>query len=496
MNSKKTLEYLLYLILITLSASYLYTFFTYSLAVEGEWKLGRNHYGSLQEENFFYSRQVLAGSKLNISLQGGFQEIYIGKKFPTSELYRLSFEQKTPANFYSFVFFRFDKYRVGFRLSALKGHPSAFLIVDEKGLFIEKKVLAFDALPSTVRIVFDPQKRTLLWLGKQESSFHIPFSLPPLFEVGFKGGKGAISTEQGLFSHEKSVLIDDVKLEKKSGVLFSDSFTLFPRWTTLIVSLLASSLFLWGMSLLKEGREWVRVMIILGIVSGVLWNFFLSHRYFSFYQDNFTQQYQKVVMSKHKILLKKYIQHPSLAKKRIVVFGGSTTFGQGVLHPDETWVNVVRRQLQLKRGKRSIDLINWGISASNSIHILHYLDSVLITVMPTQLVFLLGINDMDCYDCLRQNLETIYKKTEPLNIPMTFMADSYADILYSDKELPYFQILRDFANKHERVNFIETFLQLRKSVRQDRGILWSDDVHMTTFGQDEFAKIVTSSLHF
>jgi lysophospholipase L1-like esterase len=76
------------------------------------------------------------------------------------------------------------------------------------------------------------------------------------------------------------------------------------------------------------------------------------------------------------------------------VLGGSTTFGEGVLREEDTWVKLLERHLRARLGLRT-DVINGGVSGYNIIeNMLHYL-LLLQKLDPDIVVLVTGINDVD-----------------------------------------------------------------------------------------------------
>jgi len=78
---------------------------------------------------------------------------------------------------------------------------------------------------------------------------------------------------------------------------------------------------------------------------------------------------------------------------RLLVLGGSTTFGAGVQREDETWVRLLERELR-ERIDASIEVINGGVGGYNIIeNALHY-ELLLQKLDPDVVLLVTGVNDV------------------------------------------------------------------------------------------------------
>jgi hypothetical protein len=79
---------------------------------------------------------------------------------------------------------------------------------------------------------------------------------------------------------------------------------------------------------------------------------------------------------------------------RVLVLGGSTTFGAGVAREEDTWVKLLEDHLRARLGPRT-DVINGGVSGYNIVeNMLHYL-LLLQKLEPDLVVLVTGVNDVD-----------------------------------------------------------------------------------------------------
>lgn len=87
------------------------------------------------------------------------------------------------------------------------------------------------------------------------------------------------------------------------------------------------------------------------------------------------------------------IRHREDVRVRILVLGGSTTFGAGIAKEEDTWVKILEGQLHSRFGK-SIEVINGGVGAYNVVeNMLHYI-LILQKLDPDIILLVTGLNDV------------------------------------------------------------------------------------------------------
>src|SRR5262249_44233859 len=78
---------------------------------------------------------------------------------------------------------------------------------------------------------------------------------------------------------------------------------------------------------------------------------------------------------------------------RILILGGSTTFGEGIRREEDTWVHLLEADLRARLGG-GIDVINGGVGGYNIIeNFLHYV-LLLQKLDPDVVILVVGVNDV------------------------------------------------------------------------------------------------------
>jgi lysophospholipase L1-like esterase len=215
--------------------------------------------------------------------------------------------------------------------------------------------------------------------------------------------------------------------------------------------------------------------------------YYLSHRFFSTppLLTSAFAAYDQGKIDDIKNLKKKFNESFSHYDKKIVVFGGSNTVGTGALDYQSTWSAFLNKMSQ-----KDIAYISWGVLGATTEDMKHYFLETVELTKPYCVLFYIGINDSVCYQCMKENLNDFSKQLKEQGIKMVIAPEVDAEYVLSAEPMLSYKILKQFTKSSKDVSFYDIPMALKQIAQEDRGIMWSDNVHLTSYGQRKLAESI------
>jgi len=167
---------------------------------------------------------------------------------------------------------------------------------------------------------------------------------------------------------------------------------------------------------------------------------------------------------------------PQSGTRRVLFVGTSQTWGSGATRREENYVRTVERELATQHGL-STECINAGILALDSAWLLKLYESQWIQLEPDLLVLNLSNNDKDAA-VFERALEGFLTLNREHGIP-TLLALEANSIEHRLNGPVLHSVVRRVAERHG-TPLLDLHGQM--SAATDRGLLWWDFVHPTSFG--------------
>lgn len=167
---------------------------------------------------------------------------------------------------------------------------------------------------------------------------------------------------------------------------------------------------------------------------------------------------------------------PPSGTLRVLFVGTSQTWGSGATRQEENYVRTVERELATRHGL-STECINAGILALDSAWLLNLYETQWVQLEPNLLVLNLSNNDKDA-TVFERSLEGFLALNRKHGIP-TLLALEANSIEHRPNGPELHSVVRRVAERHG-TPMLDLHGQL--SAATDRGLLWWDFVHPTSFG--------------
>lgn len=466
-------------------------------------KLGLSMYVFGRDE-FMDQRPTLSENHLNLGAWHGYQELLTTRDFPMT---RLDFDFSLERGSHLLVIFNKKPERYSaIRLSANREYPSAVLEVSQSGEFLSKNLiqitpgtdkwhhaqLSFDRIQSTVSVAVD---------GKEITRF--PQQLPDRQQFGFRGSL-------------KGAFIDSVMAYNGSDILFSDDFSYHDPFVAVKISLIAISLlatcFLtaWIVFLrTSDIKKACFAAVILSVNLAVALS--VTETALRLYVLSMYPNPDSVLnrMLLHKVSGpspmetyndEQFGRYSKTFGKTLLFIGTSQTWGAGAGHSWETFPNRIaaiangqRRSAVsnttgsevLVRTASPYRVLNAAISGADSSSLLGFYKKTWINLLPDLVIVNLSNNDTDP-ERFRDNLREFVRLNNERHITTVFILEANSPE-YSPGDVNFHGVMKDVAlSEHVRILDLHGFLKTKR----DSGLLWWDEVHLTSYGQELTAQFI------
>lgn len=470
-----------------------------SLGHNGQWvstkmQLGMYVFG---RDEFIGDRQALAHNHLNLAAWHGRQEVLTASPYEFSSV---DFDfYHSPSSYFYFIFNKTPEQFSAVRLGNNPEFGNAFLTVKQSGEFRSKIPIAVNPAPNRwhhASIVLKRETGHVIVNIDSADIADIPIAVLPRQQFGFRGSRN-------------TVFVDNVTAKNQETTVFSDSFGYRDaRFLWMITGFLLSAdilIFLITNLRKKNAKDAyfssvlfnVILLVSLICIESAVWFYFLDKypnpdspvasvlRAVTFRKP--TDDFEE----KNSENLRKF---SGAAGKKILVIGTSQAWGAGAEREQDTFANVIKTTIRSRNpplaqanGNPSdvlglatpsgFSVLNASIAGANSSVVLSYYKRDWIGISPMMVIIDLSNNDTDA-DVFRKNLTEFVRINNERHIQTVFVleANSPED---SPDALPLHQTMRE-VGKNEDIRILDLHGYLKK--KNDTGILWWDDVHMTTYG--------------
>jgi lysophospholipase L1-like esterase len=465
-----------------------------SLAHSGHWVATKStlERGVMGAENFLHARQSVAGRRLNLGAWHAYQEvIYRAPLDPVEVRCRFVLD---PRAHLSLVFNKTDLGFSGIRVSLDPARPSMLFRASPQGEFLERTPLPIPAFaPKTehrLAAQFEPGAVTVLFDGASLGRYPMTMAMPQ--QVGFRGG-------------DRVVVVDDVVFRTRgTGGTVAPVATVYesfepPSRAGVTAAALGGVLLLNAVVLAwRAGRrpDGVRETLLAAtvangtlavIAAGVLvFARVTAARYPSADEALKAGEsaWRLAEAADIRAAIRRDVRVPAPAgTSRILFLGSSQTWGAGAARASDTMTSVLQRLLdaQAPAGRR-YEVVNGGICSVDSTFLLDLYMKEWIRLQPDLVVVNLSNNDRD-RAAFAANLRRLAAANRAAGIDTLFVleANSGEERKAALDEIRERHAAMRAAAAAEGVPVLDMHGHLLEN--QDRGFLFWDVVHMTSFGQ-------------
>jgi lysophospholipase L1-like esterase len=495
---KKDLFYIygISLVILVLFGSYFTLLTKNSIQNNGNWEATKTTLKMyvLGSDAFFNGRQALSHNRLNLGAWHGFQEVISRKAFPIKEA---SFSFYLEKDAYLYILFnragKEDNYSA-LRLSSDPRFSNSIFQVSNKGKFLERTPVPIPMVEvgqwHQCKISFLKDALHLSLNKKSMGTFSIPLKGSQM--IGFRGGY-------------RNTCVDDIILrDNENLVLLKESFSNKKNLLTIIIKILILALFIHSVFALFATKKKIESqnlffsLILFNLVTASIL-LIASFYYSSFYTDTYPHEkhHRKreerwiAAQTKRRIedTQKQIAKEHDLPSYRIMFIGSSQTWGAGAAHHYETFVHRIDRRLNgLLKGRYHATCINISISGQDSAG-LYKIYEKFIQYDPELVILNLSNNDQDA-KVLEDSLNSFLRLNEEKDIDTLFILEANSIETHPSGLLMHPVMMK--VAKQNRIMTIDMHHYLKK--HYDDGLLWWDNVHLTSFGHELAAKRICQEI--
>jgi lysophospholipase L1-like esterase len=447
--------------------------------------------GVIGAQEFLRGRQATAGQRLNLGAWHGYQEVVYREPIDPVEIAcSIVLHGKAHA---SVVFDRTPAGFAGMRLSADPDRPSMLFRASPQGEFLERAPLGLPPLaahqPHEVKVEFGEGTVSLTLDGRRLGPWPAAVTVP--HQVGFRGGG-------------RMAVVDDVVIRTRGADPLAPTASVYASFDAdgdrrllpglLILVLLANAVPL-GVGW-QRGPEAFRHGLLGSIVAnatltvlaaGLLAFLSLRAGHYPAADQSLRAGEQAWTRSTaddiRADIRRRYPAPPAAGTTRLLFLGSSQTWGAGASLESEVMTVVLERMLNgsAEPGRR-YECVNGGISAAVSGLLLELYEKEWTALAPRLVVVNLSNNDHDLPK-FEANLRRIAQISRAASRHTLFVleANSGEERPAALAELATHHAAMRSAAEKEGVPLLDMHAALLE--QGDRGFLFWDVVHMTSFGQ-------------
>jgi len=421
---------------------------------------------------YLTSRVALSQNKLHLDSWHGHQEVYLKNSQYKDEV-QYDFFLPHKKSYFLFIFGKKDNNRLALRLSRTDLFPSSFLIIDQEGKFLKKIPLKTMILPlerGTLKMVLNKKKRVTFLIN--DKVLFLPKSFTPLYQenlLGFRGGS-------------QKAIIDNLSIDLATQNQFVDHFSNYKfllRNFIITFGVIISIFFLFDLS--SNKFTLIHLLITITMISITTLDFYyLAQRYpnknsIESFQYNYNIESEGQIIRKLNESIKD-LKNKNLTK--VLFIGSSQTWGAGAQKSSHTFVNRINALLNTSEKNKYLT-INAGISDWRSTHAIKQYKEKWIHFNPRIVVINLSNNDSNSA-IFKKNLEDFVHFNNRYGIKTIFIFEANSTEYRQRRLLAHHKIMGDVAKKMniKTINMHDYLAQ-----KYDTGLLWWDEVHLTSYGQ-------------
>jgi len=445
----------------------------------------------LGAQAFYTGSQALAGGVLNLGLWHGYQEVMLREPVDPV-VFELDFRLDQGA----YLVVLFDELpgqdRSGLRISNDSRFPSAFLTASAAGEFLAN---AATGLPSTakrswhhLRIVFRPPGVEATLDG--EAPVRHDLAPRPRQRLGFRSGL-------------RSVAIDNALVRLRDGSTLRESFDR-PAGRLRRVLLFAGGaalLCLALLALLARAARPRQAMLALAslelalLLGGLLLQPVAAHRASLFPAPDPGLLARERALRRAEIaritaeIRSRHARRPAPGVRRVLFLGASQTWGVGARAAEEVWVRRLQELFDGDGGPR-FECINGGVAGALAPQIAVAYARDWSRLRPWAVVVNLATNNPDPRK-LEGALERIARTARERGARTVLLLEPNSIEEPGRRVRPKHAAVRRVAARH---GLPVVDMQALMAERYDSGFQWWDFVHLTSFGQRQFAELLHAEL--
>ncbi len=468
----------------------------HTLEANGRWLASKTTLARavMGAQSFVGTGQALAGGHLDLGAWHGFQEVFW---YQPLDLERLDFDLWLPTASHLSVLFACVESEgcAGFRLSAKRGLPSLFVWVDPAGGFLERRPLDLDLAANRwhrVSVEIEGGAARLAVGDERLGPFAAPRRGPGSF--GFRG-----SLAGGV--------VDGIVALAADGTSVSEDFDAAPRAAGLR-ALAAAALVALGLAVFAllvvgvrlEARLAAQYTLMVSATLLVLVVLLLAAlrlreaRYPAADAELVAaEDEQREATAAHirSEIRRRYGSTPRPGTTRVLLVGSSQTWGAGASRPEETWARILEQRLNaaVPPGRR-VECIEAGISATRARDLAPWLEEEWLALAPDVVVINLSSNDADLSRFVPP-LERMTAAARAAGAEVLLMQEANARAPANTHLRLRHQAMAEVGARHG-ASILDMHGYLLSV--EERGFLWWDKVHLTSFGQRLLAERLAAEL--
>jgi hypothetical protein len=513
----KLLGILLSQVLLIIIVTKTHLVYTNTLKTNSNWLVTKNSLEMtvMGSPNFFKDRQALAYERLNLGAWHGFQEVVYKDRI---DLNAISFDFYLSDNSYLyFIFNKTDNSFSAIRLSNHEDFESMFIRSLDSGEFLSSKPIFIESLNrnnwNKILVVFDKQNQ-LINIKLNGQKIEVRGKILNSQYVGFRGSLNEVLVDNIIFrGNDDELLLSECFSNNKNWYVYAIKTLIFVVGFNIVIGLFFQRFKIKQKHILFIISYINIVTTILVFVVG-LWLYLTSNNYpkvdslwnnLAKKEDNFAIS---LMERKNDYIMSRYPKMPLDDTLRIMMIGSSQTRGSGAKYENDKFSVIVENILNRKEDVRyfagieplsrvlglvktrgegehtSMDLqeqifeiINVGTRHSNSSELLEYYKNYWISLSPKIVVINLSFNDSDPA-IFEKNLIEFVRVNNERGIITVFLLEANSFENEPDASRNHLVMI----NVAEKYNVSVFDLHGYLITQKDKGILWWDMVHPTSFG--------------
>ena len=446
--------------------------------------------------------QCFAGNRANLHVWHGFQEMVLLRPIDPGELH-LRVKMDLGASLVIFL----ERHHpvpdpdeapgLALRLSSNPHTPSAWLMVDGEGRFVEKHL--FD-LPAPFNL------SRWRWIRVQccEDEIVLYLDHAPISRIKRALSGSRYLAFRGSMARYFCAVDDLAVVDRSERCVFVESFDRRDLWgfswvMCFMVLWIPGGLMLFITRFIPSYRTAVAALTCLALVSLaggglVFWYMATVQRnYYPPAEPLFStdEAYACRLIEERCAETNASCSQPD-GRQKLIFLGSSQTWGEGASEPYRSWVAEVIRRLNARVGSPVYQAINLGVSAAVSRQMAD-LYACVAPMCPHQLLCVnLGVNDnYRKTPFMAESLERIIRMAQAHGARVVLLSEAVVPDLFGyGVTQPYEPVIRGIAER-----FGVSYLNVGEAIGQDDdGLRWWDVVHPTDYGHRLIAEAVVPVL--
>lgn len=462
--------------------AHVYAWYTNSLEGGGRWIASKRHLERrvMGSSAFADSHHTLSGQRLDLGRWFGFQEVLLAEPVAARTV---AFDFRAdPGGYLVFLHGIGPDGSAGLRLSTDTRFPSGRFTAAATGEFLE-----FEPLPA---LAVENGAWSHLALAFGPAGALATLDGGPPVRVGATAGPQRFGFRSGYYP----VVVDDVRVELDGAGGFHESFfnaAGFRRGLLALAGLLVVDLAAWLLfrkRRLPDGRVVALALggaaTLLAMAVGVYllrkawagrYPALDRHAEDAWLEQEIARITQRIETERGTVA--ELAPATELERVRVLVVGTSQTWGAGAAHADEGFVEVLEDLLAAADPGRRWECVNAGVSGLRAPRLLELFRDRWLALEPDVLVVNLSFNDKDPV-AFAEALHGFARVAAEHRVAVLFALEP-SSIEATPEELPLHAVMRA-VGAERGVPVVDVHRALAQ--QYDRGLMWWDPVHPTSFG--------------